>query len=48
MGAQPVLVLTGKGAKTQARLRAEGFGDIPVFADLAAVVDALLAERGEA
>ncbi|MDV3238697.1 MAG: D-glycero-beta-D-manno-heptose 1,7-bisphosphate 7-phosphatase [Gammaproteobacteria bacterium] len=48
VGAQPILVLTGKGAKTQARLQAEGFGDIPVFADLAAVVDALLAERGEA
>lgn len=48
VGAQPILVLTGKGAKTQARLQAEGFGDIPVFADLAAAVDALLAERGEA
>lgn len=48
VGAQPVLVLTGKGAKTQARLQAEGFGATPVFVDLAAAVDALLAGQGEA
>jgi D-glycero-D-manno-heptose 1,7-bisphosphate phosphatase len=40
MGAQPILVLTGKGEKTQAK------GDLPegtvTYADLAAAVDALV------
>ncbi len=43
MGAQPYLVLTGKGMKTQAA------GNLPegtlIYADLAAVVAALLTER---
>lgn len=37
----PILVLTGKGQKTQTTL--EGFEDIPIYEDLAAAVDALLA-----
>ncbi|MBZ0072967.1 MAG: D-glycero-beta-D-manno-heptose 1,7-bisphosphate 7-phosphatase [Gammaproteobacteria bacterium] len=48
VGAQPILVLTGKGAQTQQCLQAEGFGTTPVFADLAAGVDALLAEQAGA
>lgn len=39
VGAQPVLVLTGKGETTRASL---GDRDVPVHADLAAAVDALL------
>ncbi len=41
VGAQPMLVLTGKGRKTQAQLDSDT--DIPVFEDLAEAVDALLA-----
>lgn len=41
VGAQPVLVLTGKGRLTQSILAKES--EVPVFDDLAAVVDALLA-----
>jgi D-glycero-D-manno-heptose 1,7-bisphosphate phosphatase len=41
VGAQPLLVLTGKGAITQAALLA-GALDVPVFENLAAAVDALL------
>ncbi|MBU2754718.1 D-glycero-beta-D-manno-heptose 1,7-bisphosphate 7-phosphatase [Acidithiobacillus sp. CV18-2] len=38
-GASPILVLTGKGKKAADTARAEG---VPVFANLAAVADALL------
>ena len=41
VGAQPRVVLTGKGAITQAALLA-GALDVPVFENLAAAVDALL------
>lgn len=44
-GAQPVLVLTGKGQRTLRDL--EGFKDVPVYEDLAAFVDSFLKERGE-
>jgi len=44
-GAQPVLVLTGKGKRTLSDL--EGFKDVPVYEDLAAFVDSFLKERGE-
>lgn len=40
VGAAPILVLTGKGNKTQAQLAA--FGPVPVYPDLAAAVEALL------
>ena len=39
-GARPILVLTGKGKRTLNDL--EGFGDVPVYEDLAAVVDVIL------
>ena len=39
-GANPVLVKTGKGARTLAN--SEGIEDIPVFDNLAAFVDELL------
>jgi D-glycero-D-manno-heptose 1,7-bisphosphate phosphatase len=39
-GAQPILVLTGKGADTADNL--QEFGHVPVYADLAAVVNDLL------
>ncbi len=42
VGARPILVLTGKGRKTQAQLA--GRFDIPVYADLAAAASALLKE----
>lgn len=41
-GAKPVLVKTGKGERALLEKDANGFSDIPVFADLAEVVDALL------
>ena len=41
-GAEPMLVLTGKGNKTLSQL--EDFGDVPVYPDLAAAVNALLPE----
>ncbi|HEC14984.1 MAG TPA: D-glycero-beta-D-manno-heptose 1,7-bisphosphate 7-phosphatase [Sedimenticola sp.] len=41
-GAEPMLVLTGKGSKTLSKL--EDFGDVPVYPNLAAAVDALLPE----
>ncbi|MFC1685345.1 D-glycero-beta-D-manno-heptose 1,7-bisphosphate 7-phosphatase [Pseudomonadota bacterium] len=41
IGAKPILVLTGKGKKTKADLK--DFADVPVYKDLAAAVDALLA-----
>jgi D-glycero-D-manno-heptose 1,7-bisphosphate phosphatase len=40
VGAQPILVRTGKGERTLAQ--AEGLADVPVYDDLAAAVDALL------
>ncbi len=40
-GAQPVLVLTGNGRATSSRIKDSG--NIPIHADLAAAVDALLA-----
>jgi len=43
VGAEPILVRTGKGERTVAA--GEGLDEIPVYADLAAVVEALL--RGE-
>lgn len=41
VGARPILVRTGKGERTLAK--DEGLVGVPVYADLAAVVDALLA-----
>jgi D-glycero-D-manno-heptose 1,7-bisphosphate phosphatase len=43
VGASPMLVRTGKGAKTLGA--GEGLEGVPVFNDLAAAVDALLANR---
>lgn len=43
VGARPILVRTGKGERTLAR--GEGLEGIPVYADLAAAVEALLAEE---
>ncbi|MEK7991007.1 MAG: D-glycero-beta-D-manno-heptose 1,7-bisphosphate 7-phosphatase [Thiotrichaceae bacterium] len=42
-GAKPILVLTGKGRRTLQDL-AE-FGDVPVYDDLASVVDAILSQK---
>ncbi len=42
VGARPILVRTGKGERTL--VRGEGLEDVEVHADLAAAVDALLAE----
>jgi len=42
-GAKPILVLTGKGRRTLQDL-AE-FGDVPVYDDLAAAVDAILSQK---
>lgn len=41
VGAQPILVRTGKGERTLEQ--AEGLEDVPVYDDLAAAADALLA-----
>ena len=41
-GCRPVLVRTGKGARTLARGLPSSVGTVPVYDDLAAVVDALL------
>jgi D-glycero-D-manno-heptose 1,7-bisphosphate phosphatase len=41
-GARPVLVKTGKGERATLEKDSKGFADVPVFADLAEVVDALL------
>ena len=46
VGARPILVRSGKGARTEAR--AEGLAGVPVFDDLAAAVDVLLAEQAGA
>ena len=43
VGARPMLVRTGKGERTLSK--GEGIHDIPVFDNLAAAVDRLLAER---
>lgn len=43
VSAQPILVRTGKGLRTLAK--AEGLAGIPVYDDLAAAVEALLAEE---
>jgi len=43
VGAQPILVRTGKGASTEEQLN--GNNDVPVFKDLASVVDSLLADE---
>ena len=45
-GAQPVLVLTGKGRRTLGELE-EGFKEVPVYEDLANFADSFLRERGE-
>ena len=42
-GARPILVLTGKGKKTIKEL--EGFGDVPIYDNLANFVDDLLKEE---
>ncbi|WP_353571382.1 D-glycero-beta-D-manno-heptose 1,7-bisphosphate 7-phosphatase, partial [Candidatus Albibeggiatoa sp. nov. BB20] len=42
-GAKPILVLTGKGRRTLQDLTE--FGDVPVYDDLASVVDALLSQK---
>lgn len=44
-GAQPVLVLTGKGTDTVNNL--QEFSCVPVFANLAAVVESLLKEKSD-
>lgn len=41
-GAKPVLVTTGKGEKTKKLLQENGFLNVPVYKDLAALVDAVL------
>lgn len=46
VGAAPILVLTGKGRRTLAKL--DILAGVPVFEDLAAAVDALLAAEGRA
>ena len=43
VGASPMLVRTGKGMRTLER--GEELDDVPVFDDLTAVVDALLADQ---
>ena len=43
VGAQPILVLTGKGKKTLKQLGPESESGIPVFDNLAATIDCLLA-----
>ncbi len=43
VGADPILVRTGKGERTLAK--GEGLEGVPVYADLAAVVDSLLEEN---
>lgn len=43
VGARPILVRTGKGERTLAK--GEGLEDVPVYADLAAAVSALLEEH---
>lgn len=43
VGAQPILVLTGKGKKTLKQLGPESESGIPVFDNLAAAIDCLLA-----
>lgn len=42
VNARPYLVSTGKGARTLDQLENEGFGQVPVFDDLAAVTKHLL------
>ncbi len=42
VGADPILVRTGKGAKSEALLAQEGMQNVPVFNDLAAVAHVLL------
>ena len=44
-GVKPVLVRTGKGEQTVAMLPDYDFNDVPVYDDLQAVVDVLLAEH---
>ncbi len=44
-GAKPVLVRTGKGEKTADSLAENGLAHVPVYADLAAFVDALLQDQ---
>lgn len=46
VGARPILVRTGKGEGTV--MRGEGLAGVPVYPDLAAVVDALLREAADA
>ena len=47
VGAAPMLVKTGKGEKTMAKLALEpGLAHIPVYEDLAAAVEALLRTEG--
>lgn len=41
-GAKPVLVKTGKGEKTEKLLQESGFSDVPVYEDLAELVDDVL------
>lgn len=44
-GAKPILVLTGKGRRTLQDLTE--FGDVPVYEDLASVVDAILSQKDD-
>lgn len=43
VGAQPILVRTGKGKRTEEAL-ADDLGNVPIYDDLAAAVDALLSD----
>jgi D-glycero-D-manno-heptose 1,7-bisphosphate phosphatase len=43
-GCRPILVLTGRGAEQQPRLRQQGYGHVPVVRDLAEAVDLILAQ----
>lgn len=45
VGAQPILVLTGKGRKTFKQLGPKSASGIPVYANLAATIDTLLASE---
>ena len=44
-GARPVLVKTGKGKRTLKTAEAENLQDVPVYENLAAVVEAILQEK---
>lgn len=43
--AKPVLVKTGKGSETEKLLQENGFSDVPVYKNLAKVVDTILTDN---